>query len=573
MAAREMGLEPNRLNQLLLEEKLVSPDELGSAQKTATHINTPLTEVLLGRKIISEDKLGKAVARAHKVSFINLKKQEISDSLIGLIPEEMAVERRVVPFELEGDILRVAMEDPEDLETLEFVRKKSGHQVTSYQATPTGIKYALRFYKKGLSELGKVIAASIKKTKIGKEEVEKLARDVSVIKIVDTLIEYAAAENASDIHTEIFEDRVLVRYRIDGVLHDVLTLTRELHAAIVARVKILADLKLDEHRLPQDGRFKFQTEEGESISLRVSVMPTAYGEKVVLRLLEDSTAQLGLEDLGFSDKQAEAVKREISKTIGMILVTGPTGSGKTTTLYTILGLLNTPEVNIATIEDPIENRIHRINQTQINPTINLGFAEGLRSLLRQDPDIIMVGEIRDAETARIAVNAAMTGHLVLSTLHTNDAPGAVPRLIDLGAEPFLIASTLNLIIAQRLVRTICTDCVTDYSLEEGAYRGLVKVLEEAGIEKRLISKVLPKRLKRGEGCSHCNFTGYRGRTGIFEMLEVTDAIRNLIMGKASAAAIKARAREEGMRTMLEDGLAKVSKGVTTIDEVLRVISE
>jgi len=352
-----------------------------------------------------------------------------------------------------------------------------------------------------------------------------------------------------------------------------ITFAKALQPAIIARIKILSDLKLDETRLPQDGRIRFKTKSGERVSLRVSVLPTAEGEKVVLRILESTLQRFTLTELGFAPEDATIVKNNIHRPHGLILVTGPTGSGKTTTLYTVLGLLNTTEVNISTVEDPVENRITRVNQTQINPTINLNFAEGLRALLRQDPNIIMVGEIRDKETGGIAVNAAMTGHLVLSTLHTNDAAGAIPRLIDLGVEPFLISSTLNLLMAQRLVRIVCNDCKISVPISQTIKSEIKNMLVRQGYDEIAVRQSLPDHMNKGEGCNRCNYTGFKGRSGIYELLEVTDKIRNLIVTKAIASDILKAGLAQGMRTMLFDGVMKVRQGKTTIEEVLRVTNE
>ncbi len=551
----------------------MSVEQYASAEKIAKHFGVSVNEVLIGRNVISEKDLGELVAKSIGVPFIDLKKVDLSESLIELIPQDMAISRRVVPFEKQENKILLAMEDPTNLETIEFVSKKTDLEVVPYLATASGLKYALRLYKKGIKEFVRILQEWTKSSQPTGVEVEKLAQDVSIIRIVDTMVEYAQSEGASDIHIEGLTAGALIRYRIDGILHDVITLPKSLHPALVARIKILSDLKLDETRMPQDGRFRFKTKEDENISLRVSILPTVEGEKVVLRILESVLQRFNIEGLGFATNDAKTVNKAIHRPHGLLLVTGPTGSGKTTTLYTILGLLDTPEVNISTVEDPVENRIPRVNQTQINPAINLTFADGLRALLRQDPNIIMVGEIRDRETGGIAVNAAMTGHLVLSTLHTNDAPGAIPRLIDLGVEPFLIASTLNLIVAQRLVRISCADCKAGYELPQEVKETLHGLLKDQGYSNEVVEKLITPKPMKSEGCGKCNYTGYRGRGGIYELLAVTEKIRSLVVGKATADDIKRQALQDGMRTMLYDGLVKVSEGKTTIDEVLRVTME
>lgn len=569
-----MAIQSDALKKLLLESKLISPDQYSSAEKTAIHLDCSIAEVLVGRGIMDEQTLGNLLAKHLNVPYVDLKKTEIREDIVTLIPEEMAIERRVVPFEKEGKNLFIAMEDPLDLETIEFVRKRTELSTVPYLATPNGIKFALRFYKRPLKEaFARIIEEGIQKSTLTETSAAKLAQDVSVIKIVDTIIEYAVGEEASDIHIEALNDQVLIRYRIDGVLHDMITFAKQLHPAIIARIKILSDLKLDETRLPQDGRIRFKTKQGERVSLRVSVLPTAEGEKVVLRILESSLQRFTLTELGFSAEDGTIVKNNIHRPHGLILVTGPTGSGKTTTLYTILGLLNTTEVNISTVEDPVENRITRVNQTQINPTINLTFADGLRALLRQDPNIIMVGEIRDKETGGIAVNSAMTGHLVLSTLHTNDASGAIPRLIDLGVEPFLISSTLSLIMAQRLVRIVCNDCKVNVPISQTMKAEIKNILVRQGYDEVAIRQSIPDHTNKGEGCGRCSYTGYKGRSGIYEILEITDRIRNLIVSKAITGDIRKIGLSQGMRTMLFDGIVKVREGKTTIEEVLRVTSE
>ena len=416
------------------------------------------------------------------------------------------------------------------------------------------------------------------------EDLEKVAQGLPVIRIVDTLLKHAILQSASDIHIEPGEKEVRVRYRIDGILHDAMVLPKQILSGIVARIKVLSNLKLDEHRLPQDGRFKIK-KEGYRISFRVSILPVFDGEKVVMRLLDESSKGLTLESLGFYGRSLEIIHREIKKPNGLILITGPTGSGKTTTLYTIMDILNTPEVNISTVEDPVEYRMPRINQTQVNPKIGMTFSAGLRSLLRQDPDIIMVGEIRDKETIEIALHAAMTGHLVLSTLHTNNAPAALPRLLDMGAEPFLVASTVNVIVAQRLVRRLCPNCRTAYKLNQKEVKSLennfntkeiLEFLKNSGqLDKKIKSGDELKDLEfyRAKGCSQCNNEGYKGRIGIYEVLENDSDTEKLISQSASTETIERQAKENGMAIMAEDGFVKAAQGITTIEEILRVTKE
>jgi len=397
--------------------------------------------------------------------------------------------------------------------------------------------------------------------------------EVSIIELVHNLIKYSYKVRASDIHIDPQEDALVIRARIDGVLYKIFTFKKDIQDEIIARIKILAGLRTDEHNAPQDGRFKFfDTVENIKFDIRVSIMPTYYGENAVLRLLTQNETSFTLETLGFSERDLQVVQEAIKKPYGMILVTGPTGSGKTTTLYTILKVLNTEHISIITLEDPVEYSIPGITQIQVNPQVGLVFSKGLRAILRQDPNVIMVGEIRDQETADIAINAALTGHLLLSTLHTNDASTALPRLLEMGAEPFLIASTVNVVIAQRLVRKICEKCKAGMKLKETE---ILSILESIGYDLTTenIKKIKDTKFYKGTGCSFCNNTGYYGRLGIFEVLHISPAIKEAIMKKEDSSKIKSLALKEGMTKMIQDGFSKVLKGLTTIEEVLRVIHE
>jgi type II secretory ATPase GspE/PulE/Tfp pilus assembly ATPase PilB-like protein len=401
--------------------------------------------------------------------------------------------------------------------------------------------------------------------------VEEAAAQLPIVGIVDNILSYAVASRASDIHIEILENSTMIRYRIDGILYEVMNVTKTIHPALVARIKLLAGLKIDEHMKPQDGRFRYQIV-NQAIDVRVSVMPTYYGEKVEMRLLEAAQKPLSLEELGMEPSIAKTVSKSLTSAYGMILSCGPTGSGKTTTLYAMMNIVNKPQVNIVTIEDPIEYNMRYVNQTQINPQAGITFASGLRSLLRQDPNIIMVGEIRDAETAGISVQAALTGHLLLSSLHTNDAPTAIPRLFDLDIQPFLVSSVLNLALAQRLVRKICQTCVYSYEVGPELRKVIEDQLAELGYDKTSVK--VPKVLYRGKGCSACGMTGYRGRIGIFEALEINDKIKKIIVDPHfSLEELREEARRSGMKTMFEDGVLKAERAITTIEEVLRVIKE
>jgi type IV pilus assembly protein PilB len=582
-----MQVEIEQLKAFLLDAKLITKEQFEQCLKIAEEKNQSIEEVLISEGFISEEELTKLKAYILGIPFVNLEKEIVDPEVLKIIPEPIARAHNIVAFRKKGNQLEVAMLNPEDLKTIEFIKKTTNLKILPRLTSPASIKNVLRQYQKSLAaEFGEIIQKETKEIKLiqekeaieEKEELEKIAQELPIIRIVDTLINHAILQRASDIHIEPQEKEILVRYRIDGILREVMTLPKIAGPGIVARIKVLSNLKLDEHRLPQDGRFKVETEDYR-YSIRVSILPVFDGEKVVMRLLPESAKALTLEELGLRGKALEDVYESLRKPIGMILVTGPTGSGKTTTLYSMIEILNTPQVNISTIEDPIEYRIPRVNQTQVNPKIGLTFAQGLRALLRQDPDIIMVGEIRDQETASLAVNAALTGHLVLSTLHTNYAAASIVRLTDMKVEPFLIASTLNCIIAQRLVRRLYGEKIK-YFLKPSEIEKLGKYCDL----KRL-KEIFKKEgiLSEGQSLQDIPFyrpkpskeapDGYKGRIGIFEVLPVTQTIKELILKEASADEIQLQAQKEGMLTMVEDGLIKAAQGITTIEEVLRVIIE
>lgn len=570
-----------QLSQILIDQKILDRKNLESYSRKAKELRLSLFDYIESKKTISELQLFEGVAAYFGIPFIDLRNTVIRKDVLILIPEAIAHAHHIIAFDKTQSELKIAALNPKDLEIFNFLRKKTNLEVQVYITTPSALAEALKSYHLGLkAEFGNLQKEKEKASEEGKD-LKELAQDLPVIRIVDTLLEYAIFENASDIHIEPEEKEVNIRYRVDGVLKNVMTLPKSVHAGIVARVKILSNLKLDEHRLPQDGRFKIYTHEYR-VSFRVSIIPAFDGEKVVMRLLNEKSQLLTLEQLGLQPSPYEIVKKNIDKPHGMILVTGPTGSGKTTTLYTILNILNTSEVNIITIEDPIEYRMQHINQSQVNPKIGYTFATGLRAFLRQDPDIIMVGEIRDTETAEIAVHAAMTGHLVLSTLHTNDAVTTLPRLTDMGVPSFLIATTTNLIIAQRLVRKICSRCIHSYTLDKKGVTELDKIVNVKLVMKTLEREKIISLEKqsmesllfyRGKGCKECNFEGYKGRIGIYEVLEVNEDVSKMIIRKANADELKVAAKGQNMITMLEDGFMKAKQGVTTIEEVLRVTKE
>lgn len=561
-----------KLPEILAAGKLLSQDQITKAQTEAECKALSLEECIIKKRLASPDRLYRAAADFFQLPFINLLGTLIPPEVLGLISEPIARVHQVIPYSREGDTLKIAVLDPEDFQTLEFIEKKTGLTLELALTDPESMSDALKQYKKTLAaEFSEII-------KVSKKPVEELAEAAPVIRIVDALLEHAILRGASDIHIEPREKEVTVRFRVDGILQEAMVLPAEVHAGIVARIKILANLKIDEHRIPQDGRFKV-TIPNYKVSLRVSTFPMFDGEKVVMRILQEDLRLLSINELGFFPAQLEIVLRNIKKPHGILLVTGPTGSGKTTTLYAFLAALNTPHVNISTIEDPIEYRIPGINQSQVSPKAGFTFAIGLRSLLRQDPNIIMVGEIRDAETADIAINAALTGHLVLSTLHTNDAITAIPRLLDLGAPAFLIAQTANMISAQRLVRKICPHCIQSFVLTKEARAQLEAQFDMKAVGATLAHLNLPSKggnsggFFKGAGCAQCGGEGYRGRLAIHELLEVTPKISSLIYTRAPTDALQKAAREGGMVTLVEDAFIKAAQGLTTIDEILRVTKE
>lgn len=550
--------DSNQVYKTLSELKVIPLDKLKEALAESQTNNKPFDEILLSRELISDKNLGEVIAESLKTPFINLSKVDITDDLLLVVPEVLARKSYLIAFARSKDGIKLAMNNPTNSELISLISKKTGEKIIPYYATKQDIADALKYYQKEMQRtFNDLLGEQVEEAKKSKE------KEAPISKIVDLLIEYAFENKASDIHIEPEDTDTLIRYRVDGVLHDVLHLPKELHNQIISRIKVMSRLRTDEHLSAQDG--KIQADVGEKLDIRVSVVPIVDGEKVVLRLLSSHSRQFSLDNLGMSDTDIAKLKTAYKKPYGIILSTGPTGSGKTTTIYTVVKIINTREKNIATIEDPVEYDIDGINQIQVNPKTNLTFAKGLRSILRQDPDIIFVGEIRDNETAEISVNAAMTGHLVLSTLHTNNAATTLPRLIDMGIEPFLVASTVNLIIGQRLIRKICESCRESTTI---AASELKKIIPINSTNKYSDNKN-EMRVYQGKGCSVCHNTGYRDRIGIFEVLQVTPAIRKLIESKANSGEIEEKALEEGMTPMMEDGLKKVKTGITTIEEVLR----
>lgn len=559
-----MPVTDEELAEYLVKNQYVEEKQLSNALETSKQEKISLYDALIGNEILTDENLGKLLADYYKIPFVKLQKISIPKETLFIIPEYTAVKYQTLVFEKKEKQIKLATSNPENTDLFELVAKKVGLPVKVYYATQKDIGEALNIYKKELqTSFDELLKVQVEAAKNSSDPSE-----APIEKIVDLLVEYAYANRSSDIHIEPMEEKSLIRFRIDGVLHDVLSVPKPMHEQIVTRIKVLSKLRTDEHLSAQDG--KMQTKlVAEELDIRVSIVPIVEGEKIVLRLLSSHSRQYTLTDLGMSETDLAKVRNGFERPFGMVLSTGPTGSGKTTSIYAILKILNTRDKNIATIEDPVEYEIDGVNQIQVNAKTNLTFADGLRAILRQDPNIIFVGEIRDDETADIAINSALTGHLVLSTLHTNDAATTLPRLFDMGVEPFLVASTINVVIAQRLIRKICEKCRVSYTQKP--------IDLKTHIPQELITKTFGDatelRLYHGKGCPVCHSTGYQGRVGIFEILEVTEGIRELINKKSSADVITKKAIEEGMKTMMEDGLEKVQQGLTTIEEVLRVTNE
>jgi type IV pilus assembly protein PilB len=578
-----MYISDTHLKSFLADAGLVSNKDFDAAEREAKEAGKPISDILLAKNMIGEDELRRTYAYILGIPFVNLAGQQIEFETLSLIPEPVARHNSIIAYAHKGEELEVAMLDTDDLAAIDFIKKKTHLKILPRLTDAASIKAALKQYQRGLKDnLGDVIKRETDALQAaggdGEKDLRQMAEGVSAVRIVDTLLRHANAQNASDIHIEPLEEALLIRYRIDGILHDAMELPKHAAPAITARIKVLGNMRLDEKRLPQDGRFGVESG-GEKISFRVSILPTYYGEKIVMRLLRDNVAGFSLEALGFHGRALEDMHEAMKQTTGLILTTGPTGSGKSTSLYTFLDLLNTPDVNISTVEDPIEYQMKRVNQTQVRPDIGFTFANGLRALVRQDPDIIMVGEIRDKETASLAINAALTGHLVLSTLHTNSAAGAIPRLLDMGVEPFLLVSTIRVVIGQRLTRKLCKD-KEKYELSRDEQAQLEKALDAGAVLKALKDeKIVPptatwknvpfyKPMESAE-CPE----GYSGRMGIYEVLNVNSTMKELVMKNATADEIEKQAKAEGMLSMIEDGIFKAAQGVTTIEEVMRVITE
>lgn len=557
---------------MIVNEGLITPDVFDAIVQEAQRLNQKVEDILVSRGIISTDYFYTLISRYVGIELVDLSIVPIDEAVLKLLSLDLARQKGAIAFKHEVDgMIDVAMEDPSDLKTIEFLERHLKVRIKPFLAKPGDLEKGFAIYNREIAQdFKKTIEENIKKgLEVKGDKVEDVAAALPIVAIVNNFLSYAISMHASDVHIEMLETSVLVRFRIDGILHEETRIPKEVELPIVARIKLLAGLKIDEHHKPQDGRMRYIA--GEEITdVRVSIMPTLYGEKIVMRLLSAGQKPLALEEIGMLEDMVHIVEGALKKSFGMLVVCGPTGSGKTTTLYSVLSMLNKPEVNMVTIEDPIEYHIQYVNQTQINPTAGVTFASALRAFLRQDPNIILVGEVRDEETAEISVHAALTGHILLTSLHTNDASTAIPRLIDMHIPPFLIAAVLNLIVAQRLVRKICVSCIESFAPTPDILEILRRTHEEMGDT----DYVVPKTLYHGRGCPVCNFTGYKGRMGIFEVLEIDNDVRTLIGSHDfSLDALMALAKKKGMITMLQDGVRKAELGMTTMEEVLRVIRE
>jgi len=565
------------LKEVLKDDGLINDEQSEEINLRQLKTGESEEEIIKALRLVSDDDLIKAKAKFLKVPFVDLDTIGFSPEALSLVPESVAQRYNIVPYRLDTKTktLFVTMVNPLDLETLEFLEKKTDLKISAAMSTQKQIESFIKekyIRERNItSEVNKALDER-KTDELGmKKAQEKVTVEAPVAKIVSTILEYAIKSRASDVHIEPQEDNVRIRYRIDGILQEKYLLPRNVQDAVVSRIKILSNLKIDEKRVPQDGRFFFSAD-GNDVDLRISTLPTTYGEKVVMRLLKKSQRVPTLPDLGLRGLALKNLMSSIQRPHGIIIVCGPTGSGKTTTLYSILDIVATSKVNVVTIEDPVEYQMKGVNQVQVNVQAGLTFASALRSFLRQDPNIIMVGEVRDAETADLAINAALTGHLVFSTLHTNDAAGVPPRLLDMGCEPFLLVSSLNCVVGQRVLRRVCKECVGEIDMTPEQKNELQTTLGPIYkmIEEKFAKEGKQLKLPKVVGCEKCNNTGYLGRIAIYEVMPISERVSKLIIEKAAASEIQKQAMEEGMLTMKQDGYVKVLEGVTTMDEVIRV---
>lgn len=593
-----MRILDNTLEKILVRNEVVSEEKLAPLKDEASHEGKTLQDVLLESKVVDETTLTKLFAEYANIPYIELDPKDISPEALNRIPERIARQYNAIIFKIDEDgLIHLALDDPDDIQATNFIEKEVGSNLKIYIAPQSNILLCLDNYRGDVNEeLNQVIDIQREDDGTAQQVSEAdVAEDSPIAQTVNLLLEYAIRSQASDIHIEPRENYVQIRYRIDGVLKEVNQLPRNVLGALVSRIKILSNLKIDERRVPQDGRFKIKVT-GKQYALRVSTLPIADGEKVVMRILDESNQAVTLQQLGYWGKSLETISSAITEPNGMILITGPTGSGKSTSLFSVLSSLNKPDVNISTIEDPVEYKIPGVNQTQTNAKAGMTFANGLRALLRQDPNIIMVGEIRDGETANLGVQAALTGHLVFSTLHTNNAATCLPRLLDMGIEPFLIASTVKAVVGQRLVRRLCMTCrqayvpdsnevaevVNLFNLRDGQTFAHIHELEEVAATQKVggetplgtSAETVTQLWKANpDGCDECGHTGYKGRIGIYEVLGINTPVQKLITTSATSEQIQDQAILDGMTTMQTDGLVKTLRGNTTLEEVLRVTRE
>jgi len=576
-----MVIGNDQLKKLVLGAKLVTPEVWDAVLQNAERRGRDVEGVLIEGGHVGSAQLYGLVADYLKVKYVDLRKEKIDFNVLKLLLEKTVIEHKAIPFRKPDDeTLDVAFLRPQDTPAIDEIQKITGLRVRPFLTGKKSFAYAYRLYQRDLAvELEKVLEDVAPKQGRGKSK--KSEPEFPVVKVLDTILTHAVMASASDVHLEPLSDALLVRFRIDGILHDMLELPLAAMLQLSARVKIMTNLKIDERRVPQDGRMSFFAE-SENVFVRVSTLPTFYGEKIVMRILNEQERQLKLQDLGLEGSALTAVMNAVEKPRGLLLVVGPTGSGKTTTLYSVLGMLNTERVNVSTIEDPIEYGLPRVNQTQVNANIGFTFAAGLRALLRQDPNVIMVGEIRDKETADTAVQSGLTGHLVLSTLHTMDAIGVIPRLTEMGIKPFVLTSTLRMVVAQRLLRRVCPDCTETYRLTFGDAKDvgghfpmdlIFERLHRLGVLSRSVRNLSELRLARGRGCNQCMHSGYQGRIGVYEVLEMSENVRRAVIDGEDPDGIRRAARKDGMISLLEDAWVKVVRGATTVEEVLRVVQE
>lgn len=592
-----MRISDDTIEKLLTGAGKATPEQIAELKKSTERTHRPMQYMAVQNKLISELELTKLFADYAHIPFVQIDPRDIPSEVLNKIPERIAVQYRAVLFKIDEDgTMHLAMDDPDDVQAVDFIQKEIGENTKIYIATRDNILACIENYRGDVDkQLDEVI--DIQREEDGSEQQvteADISEDSPVAQTINLLLEYAIRSSASDIHIEPREGFVQIRYRIDGVLNEVNRLPRNVLGSLVSRIKILANLKIDERRVPQDGRFKIKVA-GKQYALRVSTLPVADGEKVVMRILDESNEAVSLESLGYWGRSLEVLNEALTEPNGVILITGPTGSGKSTSLFSVLNILNTPDVNISTVEDPVEYKIPGVNQTQTNVKAGMTFASGLRALLRQDPNIIMVGEIRDSETADLGIQAALTGHLVFSTLHTNNASTALPRLLDMGIEPFLIASTVRALVGQRLIRRLCMVCREQHPATPEEVEAIRTTfhLGDNGFSTIHQLDILAKNQKVGEntelgttetgittlwrasakGCDECNHTGYKGRIGIYEALGNSLAIQKLIISNATSNQIQTQAISEGMVTMQTDGLIKALRGQSTIEEVLRVTKD